>query len=587
MAQTKSLDLENSSSQHAAIADASQTGLDTGSGDMTLEISFKPESHVDQNLMGKWNSAGNQRSFIWQYSASTGLYFAVSSNGSSATDGSVAVTLASNRWYRLAVAYDASAGTAEMYVNGVSIGTISSLATSIFDSTAPFEIGHFTSSGTYCDGKLKDARFWNDLRTDQEILDNYDVVLTGAESGLVSLWLLENDYTDSAGSNDLTASGAPSFVSDVPFFPADFGSTAKITIDNTKVVGSGNFTDIPILFADDNFIADIYANTQSAGQDLRFTTDLEGRVLIPHEIVDWDTVAEEAEVWVKIPTLDYNDDTVIYVWYNNATVPAVLSTDYYGSKNVWPTEFKAVYHLNTDFSDSTVNANTMTGSNSPTFAAGKIKSGADFELSSSQSASIADGSQTGLDITGDLTILAWSKFESRSNARQGLVSKWDDAQRAYGLSVTPTNIQLHINNGTEFEPSNALSTTNGVWTHLGVTYDTGTTTGKFFQDGSQLGTDKTGGIASISNTSASFRLSYITEAWYNDGMLDEVWVTADEKSEDFVATVYNNQSDPSTFATGSAISNSAIKTINGLAKASVKVVNTLAIASVKTWNGLA
>ena len=50
----------------------------------------------------------------------------------------------------------------------------------------------------------------------------------------------------------------------------------------------------------------------------------------------------------------------------------------------------------------------------------------DLESSSSQYASITDASQTGLDITGDLTIELWAKFESLpSEYNYSIVSKWE------------------------------------------------------------------------------------------------------------------------------------------------------------------
>lgn len=779
MAQTLSLNLLSASSQYASIADGSQSGLDI-TGDMTIEMWVRLTTHADANLAGKWNSTGNQRSFIFQYSASTGLYFAISTDGSAATDGSIAQTLSTKKWYHVAVAYDASAGTAEVYLNGVSLGTISSLATSIFNSSANFEVGHFQSSGTYCNGKIKDVRVWNTLRTDQEIADNFNVIQTGAESGLVSNWLFEGDYTDQAGNNDLTASGSPVFHPDVPLIPGDFLSQAKITIDNTKVPGSTNFTDIPILFADGNFISDVYTtakgiedysidfesgssqsasiadgsqtgldlsgnftiefwikmessaatqrpiskynttgnqrawqveiqsnnkfgisvssdgsttagqflefettsstipdniwthvaitftiatetcliyingipvavslvagsglgaslhnstadvivsgrndggymdgtlkdlrvwntvrtqleicqnmtkslvgnesglvaewkfnnsaldttannndltlnnspvyvtDTPNGGADIRFTSDIDGANELACEFVKWDKGSETSEVWVKVPTLDYNDDTVIYVWYENDSANKRDPDDGFGSQNVWPSDMKAVYHLQDSFKDSTVNANHMSGVNSPTFDTGKIKKGADFELSSSQQANITDAAQTGLDITGNVTLLIWAKFESSGGARQGLISKYDDAQRSYGLSITSTNLQSHFNGATEFEPSDAWSRSNGTWYYLGVTYNAAGGSAQHYVDGATLGSAHTGGPTSLSNTSAALRLAYILESWYNDGMFDEAWVIAAERSADYIATLYNNQSAPSTFAAGSTLSN--------------------------------
>ena len=64
-------------------------------------------------------------------------------------------------------------------------------------------------------------------------------------------------------------------------------------------------------------------------------------------------------------------------------------------------------------SDATGNGNTLTNNNSIAYITnGKINNGADLEVASTTYFSITDGSQTGLDITGDITLAGWVKLES-------------------------------------------------------------------------------------------------------------------------------------------------------------------------------
>jgi len=61
----------------------------------------------------------------------------------------------------------------------------------------------------------------------------------------------------------------------------------------------------------------------------------------------------------------------------------------------------------------------------------------DFESANVQYASITDASQTGLDITGDITMEAWINLESLTGSDQAIIAKYDTgaSQRSYMLSV--------------------------------------------------------------------------------------------------------------------------------------------------------
>src|SRR3990172_1052049 len=86
MANTKSLDLELSSSQYASIADASQTGLDI-TGDISvvawIDLEELPSTATtDFTIIGKWTSASGKRSYLfWIESGDDKLYFRYSDDG--------------------------------------------------------------------------------------------------------------------------------------------------------------------------------------------------------------------------------------------------------------------------------------------------------------------------------------------------------------------------------------------------------------------------------------------------------------------------------------------------------------------------
>jgi hypothetical protein len=382
MANTHSLDLEEASSQYAEITDASQTGLGV-TGDFTVECWIKPETlALDTMLVSKWLGAGSQRSFYLELLTTGKIRCAYNSDGGSTnsysnTDNAVAST---GTWVHIAVTVDVSAASFTFYADGVVVPdtNVASDASSMFDGTGAFDIGitnDYTASAYY-DGLIEDVRFWDDIRTAQEIVDNMYLELDGTEANLQGYWKLNNGYTDeTSNGNDLTASGSPVFSTSVPW-----------TETNSKSL--------------------------------------------------------------------------------------------------------------------------------------------DLEVASGQYASIVDGSQTGLDITGDITIEAWVNVESLSGTRL-IVDKWTGSgdQRSYQFGYTSSGLRFDVSSdGTTANSdsiSKATTLTTGTWFHVAVAWTASTSTAEFFVDGSSIGSTADT-ETSIFNGTAAFGIgsNAVSDNW--DGLIDEV-----------------------------------------------------------------
>ncbi|TSC63504.1 MAG: RTX toxins and related Ca2+-binding domain [Parcubacteria group bacterium Athens0416_74] len=177
----------------------------------------------------------------------------------------------------------------------------------------------------------------------------------------------------------------------------------------------------------------------------------------------------------------------------------------------------------------------------------------DFESSSSQYLSISDASQTGLDITGDLTIEAWVKLET--STEEYFVSKFGLSNNmSYRLGYDGTgNIVLNItSNGTGSTINNLYrpyTLGTGTWHHIAVSWTAATSVATFYVDGASIGT-ATGNISSIHNGNAPFMIgSY--DAFYptqsTDGLVDDVRVwnivrTATQISDDMDTELNGNES---------------------------------------------
>lgn len=160
----------------------------------------------------------------------------------------------------------------------------------------------------------------------------------------------------------------------------------------------------------------------------------------------------------------------------------------------------------------------------------------DLESSSSQYASIADASQTGLDITGDISIEARVKRES-ADANQAIAGKWSsgNGQDSYFFNITADNKLrfMYSNDGSQGAGHYCYGVSNGTlvagqWYHVTVTVDVSAKTIVFYINGiAQTTTLTDQGATSIFNSTEPFYLGAIRGTYYFDGLIDEVRVWND------------------------------------------------------------
>ena len=237
-----SIDLEASSTQYLSRGDSAPLDI---TGNLTMECYIRletaPASGSDYVILGKWNSTGNQRSYIMSLFNDAGTHkirFSTSSDGIANSSNTVtpSANFSLNTWYHIAVLYTASSGQFELTVNGVSKGTGGSLATSLFNGTAEFRIGARGDGAEYFDGMIDDVRVWNATRMVAQILANYQVELVGNETNLQAYWKLNNALTDSTANGlTLTNNGSAIFSNITPLSIADdeFVKKASASAANT------------------------------------------------------------------------------------------------------------------------------------------------------------------------------------------------------------------------------------------------------------------------------------------------------------------------------------------------------------------
>ncbi len=198
--------------------------------------------------------------------------------------------------------------------------------------------------------------------------------------------------------------------------------------------------------------------------------------------------------------------------------------------------------------DSTANNNDLTDINTTPSGAGKISLGGDFEKGNLENLSIADGSQTGLDFTGDFSLSTWIKAESLPfQDASAMASRYESAERnwrfvlfdtddagTYGLRLTIVN---SVGTAENLEKVWALSAST--FYHVVFRWDASTSTVEYFINNSSLGT-VAGALTDVADNPAPFNIgSRGDNAWTFDGIIDEMGVWDRLLTDEEIGQLYN------------------------------------------------
>jgi len=117
-----------------------------------------------------------------------------------------------------------------------------------------------------------------------------------------------------------------------------------ITIDKTKVSGSGTLPNFPLLISSTDTDLKTTGNggkvTNSSGYDIIFTSS-DGTTKLDHEIESYTGSSGEFIGWVRVPVLTTASNTTLWMYFGNSSI----STSQENKTGVWDSNFKAVWHL--------------------------------------------------------------------------------------------------------------------------------------------------------------------------------------------------------------------------------------------------
>jgi hypothetical protein len=362
-----------------------------------------------------------------------------------------------------------------------------------------------------------------------------------------------NAIAYASGMTDSVANSAAYTIAGSGWYNTSWATRKPVQIDHTKVWGSSNLTNFPVLVSLTDANLATTANGGgvglSDGTDILFTA-ADGTTKLSHELEAYDPATGQLIAWVNVPALSPTSDTVIYVYYGNGA-----ASDQQNKTAVWDSNYVGVWHLpngsTLSANDSTTNADngTIIGATATTGQIG----GAMAANGSSQYVSLGTPSALQDLVRGNATFEAWVNTSSG-----GTLFARDDNNGSEGWAIG-------INGGLKVAVENVFSAGNqrfastgaignNTWAHVVVTTLGGTTgphTQTIFINGVE---DSTGPGGSGSSDSDAAQTAYLLNATFNDlssgtfnGSVDEIRISNTVRSANWIATEFNNGSSPSTF----------------------------------------
>ena len=190
----------------------------------------------------------------------------------------------------------------------------------------------------------------------------------------------------------------------------------------------------------------------------------------------------------------------------------------------------------------------------PVFAANTYT--AVFEKTNSEYFSLADGSETGINISGDFTLEIWVKLSTDVSPTGNWAIFWksDNAVNGgYNMQWVSSLDRMYSTWGNSGASNNNYcsfpwATYKGTWTHIAVTVDVSTKATQFYINGSSVSSTNDGTATTLTDNAVPFLIgvgwqSGTVTAGYYDGDLDDARVWSDIRTGTEIGDNYNCQLD--------------------------------------------
>ena len=332
------------------------------------------------------------------------------------------------------------------------------------------------------------------------------------------------------------------------WYDGDWTYRAKITSQNGKVTGTQSNFPVYVSLAEFGTGHGIWSNVDSAGADIRITQS-DGETLVPREIVAIDTTAKTGEVHFEANSLSSSSDTDFYVYYGNGSATEPSASDANGKYNVWDANFMGVYHLE-EAAESVVSSTSQQvneydpSASTATSVTGILDGGKALDFNGSTNTIIFQtGVDTYLSPTSALQFELWFNADAKGSDVL-LYCRGDSTTKGYGFWFWNSNLRAQIGSSGWSNLTYALSSIS-LNTDYHIVGNWDGSTYRLYVNGSQVDS----GAYSGSQTYSSSQMTIGTRASGDDfdGHIDELRIHDTARSASWIATQYNNQSDPATF----------------------------------------
>jgi len=331
-----------------------------------------------------------------------------------------------------------------------------------------------------------------------------------------------------------------------PWYNTSWLYRKNITFNASEINGTNSNFSVLVSIASDSNLA---AAAQSSGNDILFTSS-DGQTKLPHEIELYNGTTGRLVAWVRMPVLSNisNASNTIYLYYGNSSVG-----DQSNKTGVWDSSYLAVYHMNqvppSTIADST-NLRNLTPTSCNT-SAGQIGSAIAFNGTASR---LVTASYT-VNLSS-FTIEAWVSNNNTGAWGTGRGNGWE---AIVNIDNNGTNLDFTAYPGTE---NGALSVDDGsptqisvgqngtAWRHVVARYNGGTNGNlRGFINGTMTSYTPTKTWTKTNSRIVvgawpSSGTAY-TDYWY--GSIDEVRVSATNRTNEWIQTEYKNQRNGTTF----------------------------------------
>jgi len=271
------------------------------------------------------------------------------------------------------------------------------------------------------------------------------------------------------------------------------------------------------------------------GHDLRFADS--GGEMLAYEIESWDTNGRSL-VWVRIPELEATGTDSVWAYWGNggASRPA-----YTTNGAVWTANYNGVWHMvHADARDSTAAGHHGTAQGSVTpVTGGPLGPANDFDADVDY---IAVPDSDDFTLAADYSVSAWIDSDSLGDD-EGFVGTHDGDGFIFALQNDGNNTLRFWANSNWRSSDAAIA--DGQWKY--VVYARSGTRGRFYIDGGLVRT-RTDAIAG--DDGGELHLGAGGTSWGGDrfdGTLDEVRISAAERSADWVRACWLSQASNESF----------------------------------------